>query len=62
VTGLRTLRTNRHAFCPDASRTRAPNPGTVEAEGGGFNPTLLFEGGGAGAMAVRGGNAVGRRA
>jgi hypothetical protein len=27
----------------------------VEAEGGGFNPTLLFEGGGAGAMAVRGG-------
>ena len=39
--------TNRHAIGAAASQTRAPKPGTVTSEGGGFNPTLLL-GGGAG--------------
>jgi hypothetical protein len=51
VTGRWTLWRNRRALCADQSQTRAAI--RVEAEGGGFNPTLLFEGGGAGTTVLR---------
>jgi hypothetical protein len=38
---------NRHAFGAGEAQTRAPSPGIVIAEGGGFYPTLFFAGGGA---------------
>ena len=38
---------NRHEFGTRESQTRAPKPGIVTNEGGGFNPTLYL-GGGAG--------------
>jgi hypothetical protein len=36
---------NRHALGAPASQTRAPAPGIVTAEGGGFIPTLTVGGG-----------------
>jgi hypothetical protein len=46
------LGTNRHAFDPRASQTRAPGRGIVALEGGGTNtPTL---GGGFGVTRARG--------
>jgi hypothetical protein len=36
---------NRHAFGAFQSQTCAPSPGIVDAEGGGFNPTLSMGGG-----------------
>jgi hypothetical protein len=44
---------NRHAFGALGTQTRAPRPGIVDAEGGGFNPTLSM-GGGAGVPPHRG--------
>jgi hypothetical protein len=36
---------NRHAVGAFQSQTRAPSPGIVDPEGGGFNPTLSMGGG-----------------
>jgi len=32
---------NRHSFARDSGRTRAQVGGTLDLEGGGFNPTLM---------------------
>jgi hypothetical protein len=45
------LWTDRHAIGATASRFCASATGTVDTEGGGFNPTLLM-GGGAGLFAL----------
>jgi hypothetical protein len=36
---------NRHTVGALQSQTRAQSPGNFDAEGGGFNPTLLMGGG-----------------
>ena len=46
------LGTNRHTVGAVRTQTRAPKPGIVSAEGGGFYPTL-FMGGGAGSVPAR---------
>ena len=45
MTELRVPGTNRHALCTDASQTRAPNPASVSAEGGGMERPALMGGG-----------------
>jgi hypothetical protein len=50
VSGTR-LWTDRHAIGTDPSLTRAPKPGIVAIEGGGFNPTRSL-GGGAGLLSL----------
>jgi hypothetical protein len=52
---MRRLWTHRRAIGAAASQTRAAALGTVDTEGGGFNPTLLM-GGGAGLLPLAAAN------